>query len=197
MPSQPEADDRHAGFKSQRWALHGKTAGNGDGGCCAGVEMRLHDTIPAYTFDSWGNYISQLPFKFACCSLLISLNRKPYRAMPFAHAEFDPLSLSSRAVVSSSNLKRSGRKEGRESLARSSLILQWSQAIPVRLNPLMVTRSRSRVRNACWHSATVPLTMVRRAMIRALHGDDFTPSDLPFENLNSRVIFLHLFYSFF
>lgn len=62
-----------------------------------------------------------------------------------------------------SNLKRSRRKEPRESLVRPSLILRWSQAISVRLNPLMVTRSR--VRNACWHSTTAPLTMVRRAMI--------------------------------
>lgn len=34
-------------------------AGNADETC------RSPGTVPAYTFDSWGNYISQLPFKFA------------------------------------------------------------------------------------------------------------------------------------
>jgi len=110
-PSRPEAaDDRPRGVKSQGMSEHSRreTAGNGDGGCCAGVEMRLHDTIPAYTFDSWGNYISQLPFKFACRSLFISLNRKPYprRCLLLAPS----LIFSSHAVVSDSNLKRSGRK---------------------------------------------------------------------------------------
>lgn len=40
-----------------------QTLGNA---CCNADETcRSPGTVPAYTFDSWGNYISQLPFKFA------------------------------------------------------------------------------------------------------------------------------------
>lgn len=90
----------------------------------------------------------------------ISLNRKPspvivpnepHRVVPFALAKSDPHPLLgwSSKLESQEKRKQEGAKITRSSFPYPSVISSNSSSW---FNPLMVTRSWSRIRNACWHS---------------------------------------------